>query len=135
MYPKPITAYDIDIAARTVWGEARGEPLDGKLAVAWVIRNRAEKGGWFGEGLAGVSMKPWQFSVWNKNDVNREKLLELKKDSRGYQQALAVVARSLVTPDDPTHGANHYHTKDIFPHWAEDADAVLNVGNHLFYRL
>ena len=32
---------DMDVAARTVYGEARGEPDEGKIAVAWVIRTRA----------------------------------------------------------------------------------------------
>jgi N-acetylmuramoyl-L-alanine amidase len=134
VYPKPITALDLDTAARTVWAEARGEPADGMLAVAWVIRNRAEKGGWFGEGIAGVCKKPWQFSAWNKNDPNRKKLLELKTDSMGYQQALCAVAQALVSEDDITQGSKHYHTKAIVPHWVEDAKPVLNIGNHLFFN-
>lgn len=33
---------DLSIAALTIYGEARGEPYAGKVAVAWVIRNRTE---------------------------------------------------------------------------------------------
>jgi spore germination cell wall hydrolase CwlJ-like protein len=35
---------DRDILARTLWGEARGESLDGKIAAAWTIRNRVLDG-------------------------------------------------------------------------------------------
>lgn len=38
---------DIDTLARTVWGEARGESLLGKEAVACVILNRHKSGKWF----------------------------------------------------------------------------------------
>lgn len=33
---------DIDVLARTIWGEARGEGLGGQIAVGWCIRNRVE---------------------------------------------------------------------------------------------
>lgn len=33
---------DIDVLARTIWGEARGEGLAGQIAVGWCIRNRVE---------------------------------------------------------------------------------------------
>jgi len=59
------TDKDRDILARTLWGEARGEGLAGQIAVAWTIRNRVFDGkakSWWGEGYAGVCLKPWQFS-------------------------------------------------------------------------
>ncbi len=38
-----VTTRDIDILARTVYGEARGESELDKLAVAWVVVNRARE--------------------------------------------------------------------------------------------
>ena len=38
---------DIKIMAKTMWGEARGESEEGKIGVAWVIRNRAENPCWW----------------------------------------------------------------------------------------
>jgi N-acetylmuramoyl-L-alanine amidase len=35
---------DVDVTARTLYGEARGQPLDGIIAVANVIVNRARRG-------------------------------------------------------------------------------------------
>ncbi|VVO24210.1 hypothetical protein PS723_04459 [Pseudomonas fluorescens] len=68
-----VTEKNRDILARTLWGEARGEGLAGQIAVAWTIRNRVNDGkakSWWGEGYAGVCLKAWQFSCWNKNDPN-----------------------------------------------------------------
>jgi len=133
MFPEALIADDLDTAARTVWGEARGEGPEGMLAVAHVIRNRAEKGGWWGDTLETVCKKKWQFSCWNPNDPNRQKLLDLDKKSDGYFQALSAVAMALVSDDDPTNGSCHYHTKGVKPAWSEGHDPAANIGNHLFF--
>jgi hypothetical protein len=44
--------------AATIWGEARGEPLDGKVAVGWVIRNRAANPGGWGRDIRGAGSSP-----------------------------------------------------------------------------
>ena len=46
MYNEVISAQDLDTAARTVYGEARGESFEGKVAVAHSIINRSAVGGW-----------------------------------------------------------------------------------------
>ena len=33
---------DVDVLARTIWGEARGEGRAGQIAVGWAIRNQVE---------------------------------------------------------------------------------------------
>lgn len=69
-----ITADERDIAIRTLYGEVRGEKREGRIAVAWVIRNRVTidlgndgKPDWWGEGVIGVCCKAGQFSCWNDN--------------------------------------------------------------------
>lgn len=56
---------DVDIIAKTLYGEARGETTMGKIAVATVIYNRAN-----GDNTkyVKVCLKPKQFSCWNKTD-------------------------------------------------------------------
>jgi N-acetylmuramoyl-L-alanine amidase len=135
MFPKPITASDIDTAARTIWGESRGEPWLGQLGVAFVIRWRAEKGGWWGSTIKAVCLKDWQFSAWNKNDPNRAKMLELDTAGNAYRQALKAIALALIEDDaDPTGGATHYHHKSLSPDWADGVQPSANQGNHLFYE-
>src|SRR3546814_5919032 len=70
----------IDVLARTVWGEARGESVRGMEAVASVVVNRVRRaiargGYWWGNDVVGVCLKPCQFSCWNDGDPNRDKLL------------------------------------------------------------
>jgi N-acetylmuramoyl-L-alanine amidase len=132
MYAGKVTAEDLDICARTIWGEGRGESSEGKEAIAWVIRNRVESKSWFGHGFAGVCRKPWQFSCWNQTDPNREKMEALSKDTIGYQQALTAIASAIVGDKDPTNGSCHYHTAAVQPHWI--TKPVKTIGGHLFYN-
>lgn len=131
---------DFDTLARTVYGEARGESAEGRIAVAHVILNRvkvarAHGGYWWGDTIAGVCRKRWQFSCWNQNDPNREKLLEVGADSVTFVGCLAA-AHAALTGDvpDPTDGATHYHTQAVRPEWANGRSPVAVIGHHSFYR-
>ncbi len=75
-YGLPVTAANvskcsaIDLLARTIYGEAEGEILKGKKGVAWVVRNRVEYDGEWGntykdvilnggfDGLTGGGLEP-----------------------------------------------------------------------------
>lgn len=136
---------DVLTLARTLWGEARGEPLDGQIAVAWVIRNRAQRPAFAGvlAGRAGAVMHcclaPWQFSCWNDSDPNRAKLLVLREDQcRGQMGVASNVLDGLVA--DPTGGADHYHTiarpawaTPWPPDWAATMPETARFGGHVFY--
>jgi len=136
-----ISEKDRDVLARTLWGEARGEGLAGQIAVAWTIRNRVEDGkakSWWGDGYAGVCLKPYQFSCWNKNDPNYPYLNGTKPiPPKQFAQALRV-ADLVISGADPdiTQGATHYYaiTMPKPPVWAEEATHTLSLGNHLFFK-
>jgi len=143
MYLKTLTAIDLDTAARTVWGEARGEGVEGMKAIAWVIRNRSEidlwedsKPDWWGETIDEVCKKVWQFSCWNENDPNRGKMEKLGTRYVAYKLALSAVCQVLVSSksEDPTKGAFHHHTKSISPHWAKGKQPCAEIGDHVFYN-
>lgn len=126
------------LLAQLIWGEARGEPVDGKIAVAWVAVNRSRKPGWWGTDLRQVILKPYQFSCWNKYDPNRRKLKEpLKHDSKEawfecYRIALGVLWE--VYPD-PTNGCTHYVSGGIRPNWLESQTPQIIIGSHEFFQL
>jgi N-acetylmuramoyl-L-alanine amidase len=61
---------DVDVMARTIMGEARGEANQGKAAVGWVISNRVSAGTWYSGSVFEVCRKPYQFSCWNVGDPN-----------------------------------------------------------------
>ena len=136
------TANDRDIFARTLWGEVRGESHAGKIAVAWVIRNRMEidlgndgKPDWWGEGIAGVCKKQGQFSCWNKGDVNLPKLRAVTIADPAFRECMAVVDEVLAgRVPDPTKGSTHYHTTAVRPSWIKGVKPVVKIGAHLFYN-
>ena len=131
---------EIDILARTIWGEARGELVRGKEAVAAVVLNRvrrARKRGhyWWGNDIESVCRRPHQFSAWNPNDPNRDKLLAVTPDNRAFQSCLRIARRAVHGGlDDPTGGATHYHARSVSPPWARGKAASAEIGRHLFYN-
>lgn len=128
---------DLETIARTIWGEARGEPREGKAAVAHVILNRARRGGWFGDGVKAVCLKRWQFSCWLESDPNRAKIQSASLDTPSLKNCLDIALRCyLGTIPDPTGGADHYHADHIAaPPWASGRKPTATIGRHLFFRL
>ena len=59
---------DLTLLAATVKMEAEGEPYAGKLAVAFVICNRAR---YHGRSLKDVIFDPYDFSCWNTASPTR----------------------------------------------------------------
>lgn len=134
---------DIDILARTIWGEARGEGYRGMQAVANVIINRYKqaqqspaKARQFGKTIAEICLKPYQFSVWNRNDPNYEKVKNVTEEDPQFITAkyIAELAVDSKLPDI-TNGADHYHTASIAPSWSRGRTAVASIGSHKFFRL
>lgn len=136
---------DLDTLARTLWGEARGETEQGRIAVAWVIRNRAGRAAFAGHLLGRdgavdrVCKAAWQFSCWNASDPNRAKLVELHPKDFPTERLIAervLSGRAL----DPTAGADHYHTIAAPawaaawpPDWAPAMAETARFGGHVFY--
>ena len=128
----------VDTLARTLWGEARGEPPAGQRAVAAVVLKRAghPRVHWWGSDVAGVCRRPMQFSCWNEDDPNRVKLLALSADNAPFRQCLQV-ARAAAAGQlgaECAMGATHYHTRSILPKWARGKRPCAEIGNHVFYN-
>jgi spore germination cell wall hydrolase CwlJ-like protein len=129
---------DLDVYARTVWGEARGEGLDGMQAVAAVIWNRVKSPRWWGKDVQSVCLKPFQFSCWNMSDPNRDKLLAVTAKDPQFAEALDICAQALAgNLADPTNGANSYYSSASMapPYWALSIQPTAKIGNHVFYRI
>jgi len=128
---------DLEIAARTVWGEARNQDQTGRLAVAYVIRNRWQSDRWFGKGtVEDVCLREWQFSCHNKGDPNKDKLAQVALDNTMLQKCLhASLTAFLGLEEDPTNMATHYFHVDLAtPYWAEGKTAECVIGEHVFYK-
>ncbi len=126
---------DIEIMARTIYGEARGETQLAKLAVASVILNRVRKGGWFGNSIIEVCKKPKQFSCWNSDDPNRAKIEAVGWGDLDFQRCALAALQALTAQEaDPTQGATHYHAIGIKPKWADSLKMFGSIGHHVFYH-
>ncbi len=134
---------DLAVMARTVFGEARGEPYEGRLGVAHCILNRVRadlgndgKPDWWGEGITAVCLKPWQFSCWLPSDPNRARMLATEPDDPVMLACLKACVDALAGAPDPTNGATHYFatTMPSAPRWADGRVPDLVIGRHAFFR-
>lgn len=132
---------EIDVLARTIWGEARGEGSIGMQAVACVVLNRVAVsrrfgGYWWGNSIIQVCQKPFQFSCWNKDDANYKKVVSITEDDVHFATAKRIARRAILGfVSDPTYGATHYHTRLINPKWAKGQRPSTILGQHVFYNL
>ena len=113
--------------ASAIYFEARSESLDGQLAVAQVILNRAQSGR-FPASICGVVMQPSQFSFVRGNSIP-----SVAKGSRDWQEAVAI-ARIARTGEWPSLApkALYFHAARVSPSWR--LARVGSIGNHVFYR-
>lgn len=125
-----------EVLARTIWGEARGEPLEGQKAIANVVLNRIKSGKtWWGNDVRSVCLKPYQFSCWNQSDPNRSKLLALTSEDQIYVECL-VIAQNAIGTDFPdnTNVADSYERTGTNAYWARTLSPVATIGNHQFFK-
>ena len=136
--------HDLDIFARTLYGEGRGEynkpdgGLAALIAIGNVIMNRVQKGGWFGKTITEVCQKPWQFSCWNKNDPNFPVIQNASKDDPLFKVCRGVAAAIAENRwPDLTKGSDHYFSRILLnpPKWAQNRHPKFCLGLHQFYQL
>lgn len=134
---------DRDYIALTLYGEARGEPTLGKLAVASVFRNRLRTHRW-GETYHEVCLAPKQFSCWNATDPNRhvldalaEALREDRAQHGGLLREALWIADGLLAGAFPSvvDDATHYYASSMPqpPAWAAGGKLVAEIGHHRFF--
>jgi hypothetical protein len=112
--------------ARSVYWEAKGEPLEGQLAVAQVILNRVERGR-FGPDVCGVVKARGQFSFVKGG------MIPAPVNARSWAEAKAVAQIALIDAWKPVVGeATHFHATRVNPGWR--MQRVAQVGNHIFYE-
>jgi len=132
----PYTPEDMDVMSRTLYGECRGEPHKGQIAVAWVIRNRLKRPKRFARTIAGICKQSFQFSCWNSGDPNRAKLDALPANDATLLKLRAVCIDVLGGfVEDPTDGAQFYYATSIpAPAWADGHEPSVVIGRHAFFN-
>lgn len=126
--------------ALTVFGEARGESEQGKIAVAWVCLNRERNINQFDDIL-----DPYQFSCWNYGDPNFDTILALLPFNQIYAECLDIAYGVYFGKlPDPTGGATNYYAPKLMtmidptsggkPTWAKDMQTTKIIGDHVFLK-
>jgi N-acetylmuramoyl-L-alanine amidase len=120
--------------ALNIYHEARGEPLQGKIAVAHVVLNRVAARQYPGQICAVVQQGGQrrryrcQFSWWcdGRSDQPR--------DVAAWRESLlvALLIRRGAT-DDPTKGSLWYHADSVSPYWSKIFKPYTKIGRHIFY--
>jgi|SRR5579883_2950609 len=127
---------DDELWALCDWREARGESDEAKLGVAYVIHNRAtDKKKRWPASIRGVILQPWQFSSFNQNDPNYTKYPE--PDEKAWLACKAAVEKVKAGAEDPTKGANLYHSIPVgkpWPKWAQPELLTAVIGPFRFYK-
>ena len=120
---------DMRCLAQAVYFESRGEPLDGQLAVARVVVNRAESDA-FPDDYCGVVTQRAQFSF-----VKGGRIPSPKTSSSAWKRAVAVakIAHQELW-DSPAQDALFFHATYVKPSWARKKVAQATLARHIFYR-
>lgn len=115
--------------AAAVYFEARGESLEGQLAVAEVVMNRAASGR-YPASLCGVVRQPSQFSF-----VRAGRMPRADRGSDAWRRAVAVAriaqaGSARMLPDTVL----WYHANYVSPAWGRRLAMASRIGSHIFYR-
>jgi hypothetical protein len=115
--------------AVAVYHEARGESLEGQLAVARVIMNRAASGR-YPTTWCGVVKQPWQFSF-----VRSGYMPPVDETSQAWRNALGITRLAInnAVQSVPT-DCLWYHANYVSPSWGRRLTRVSQIGAHIFYR-
>lgn len=114
---------NIEMMARVVHGEARGEPYEGKVAVAAVILNRMSTSG-FPKNTYDVIFQTNAFTAVNDGQYY------LTPNSYSYRAVIDAIKGW-----DPTYGSVYYYNPTIATNdWIFTRETVNRIGNHLFAK-
>jgi cell wall hydrolase len=131
---------DQDALTLTIWGEARGEPIEGKLGVAAVIRNRVKAHYRGAHTYVDVCTAHAQFSAWTDEatTMHQEEVAlagSAPDPTLRLCREIAIATIANILPDI-TKGANHYYALSINPPaWAATATPLITLGRQRFYNV
>ncbi|WP_299195798.1 cell wall hydrolase [uncultured Erythrobacter sp.] len=115
--------------AGAVYFEARGEPLDGQLAVAQVVINRAEDRRWPAS-YCGVVYQRSQFSF-----VRGGRMPQINTSSAAWDRAVSVarIAHDGLWESEAA-DAVYFHADYVRPRWSRSKTRLTQIDTHVFYR-
>lgn len=114
---------DLNLLARLVYAEARGESYTGQVAVAAVVLNRVKSSS-FPNSVSGVIYQKGAFSVVNDGQINLTP-----------NQTAINAAQDAINGWDPSYGALYYfNPKTATNSWIWSRQVTVTIGNHRFCK-
>ncbi|MGD8189173.1 cell wall hydrolase [Brevibacillus ginsengisoli] len=122
-HPSALSDNDLKILANAVYGEARGEPYTGQVAIAAVIINRTKSPS-FPDTVSGVIFEPGAFTAVSDGQIW---LTPNDKAKKAVQDALKGW--------DPSGGCTYYFNPDTATSaWIWSRPQVKRIGKHIFCK-
>ena len=114
---------DVNLLAKAIYGEARGEPYVGQVAVGAVILNRV-KSSQFPNTISGVIYQSGAFDAVSDGQIN------LTPDSTAKK-----AAQDALNGWDPTYGAIYYFNPSTATNkWIWSRPMTVTIGKHRFCK-
>ena len=124
-YASTSNTSDIQLMARAINGEARGEPYEGQVAVGAVILNRA-KDSRFPNSISGVIYQSGAFTAVADGQINAP----IDEGSTVYK-----AAQDAMNGWDPTGGCVYYFNPNTATNkWIWSRPHVITIGKHRFCK-
>ena len=114
---------DLNLLTRLVYGEARGEPYQGMVAVAATVLNRVADSR-FPNTIAGVIYQSGAYACVSDGQINLTPNDQSKK-----------AAQDAINGWDPTYGCIYYfNPSTATSKWIWSRPQVLTIGKHIFCK-
>ena len=114
---------NVNLLARAIYGEARGEPYTGQVAVGAVIMNRVRSSK-FPNTIAGVIYQSGAFDAVSDGQIN------LQPDSTAKK-----AAQDALNGWDPSYGAIYYFNPSTATNkWIWSRPMTVTIGKHRFCK-
>ena len=112
---------DLDLLARLISAEARGEPYEGQVAVGAVVLNRVKHPS-FPNSISGVIYQPGAFSCLDDGQFNEP-----------VAESAYRAAQDAMNGWDPSYGAIYYFNPvTATSKWIWSRPLIVNIGKHRF---
>lgn len=112
---------DVNLLARLIYGEARGESYVGQVAVGAVVMNRIKSAS-FPNTMSGVIYQSYAFTAVDDGQINLTPNATARK-----------AAQDAMNGWDPTYGALYYYNPaTATSQWIFSRKTTVTIGNHVF---
>lgn len=119
------------LLAEVGYYEARNQKDDAAIAgPMFVAMNRRDHQKHWGSSLEAVVYAPWQFSYVHDGSM-KSGITEQSAYKRMLRVAHYVWSGEA---EDPTNGADHYHTTKVKPDWSRKFKKTAKLGSHIYYK-